>query len=349
MKQNSLLCVRWWPLVFIGLPMLFTFPLLAFKWRYIESDVAYHTLINLQSINANWANVETMNRGRNVLITGSPPNQNAIDRAVQTAKSSFGVNSVALTSDVVAPPELATLSLIIEGEQVQLNGTVSSQAEIDGLLEKTHQSFGAHNVVNRLRVGDNTARLPFSLSLMSLLANNANDVKSLKVYIEKNTFFIGGDVQSKTTKRFIENNVQQRFKGPVRSALTVVSPPPEKPKLCQSLVTQLLNDEKIKFESMKSTISVDSFDLLANIKSIAERCPEASFEIAGHTDSSGTLSFNLALSEARAKAVLVHLINLGLDKARFNTAGYGPKHAIADNSTAQGRAKNRRIEFTLKN
>ena len=68
--------------------------------------------------------------------------------------------------------------------------------------------------------------------------------------------------------------------------------------------------------------------------------------IAGHTDDRGSADANQLLSEQRANAVLEYLIQRGQDPARFDTIGYGETQPIASNDTAEGRARNRRIEFT---
>lgn len=349
MKHCSLLCVRWWPLVFIGLPILFMLPLLAFKWRYIEADVAYNTSYNLQSINADWAHVETRNRGRHVLITGTPPNQEAIDQAQQLAVASEGVDRVSMSTDVKAPPEFAQLSALVVGNTIQLKGVVSSQAEMDKLLSQAQNAFGAENVDNHLKVGSNTARLPNVSNVFGLLANNAKFSSDLQVNIKQNVLSIEGEVASKPNKSLIESKLDENYQGRIISNLNVALPPPVKPDNCQDTVNKLLNNSQINFESAKAVISSDSFNLLADIKSAAELCPDANFEIVGHTDSHGNLAFNMSLSQARAKAVLDHMINLGLDESKFNATGYGPNQPIADNSTPQGRAQNRRIEFKIKN
>lgn len=349
MKHCSLLCVRWWPLVFIGLPILFMLPLLAAKWRFIEADVANNVAIDLQSNGVNWANVETMNRGRHVLITGLPSSQDDIDKARKIAESSAGVDRVTLSANVKAPPQFAELSVIFNEDRIQLNGVLSSQSELESLLAKSQRAFGATNVDNRLTVGSNTAQLPDSSELFTLLAKNAESSDGIKLSIKQNVLNIDGDVKSLRVKSLLEKELNQRYQGQVNSDLRVSAPPPIKRNACQDLVNTLLNNSQINFETGKAIISPNSYDLLNSIKLTAERCPDADFEIAGHTDSSGRLAFNMALSEARAKAVLDHLVNLGLNESQFSSTGYGPNQPIADNSTEIGRAQNRRIEFKLKN
>jgi OOP family OmpA-OmpF porin len=74
--------------------------------------------------------------------------------------------------------------------------------------------------------------------------------------------------------------------------------------------------------------------------------PELKFEIGGHTDSDGDNAYNLKLSQQRADAVKQQLISQGIDASRFTTKGYGSSKPIADNTSPEGKANNRRVEFT---
>ena len=69
--------------------------------------------------------------------------------------------------------------------------------------------------------------------------------------------------------------------------------------------------------------------------------------VEGHTDNVGSDSLNMKLSQERAKSVAEYLISAGLDSERVSSAGYGEEQPIADNSTGEGRALNRRVEFKL--
>ena len=70
-------------------------------------------------------------------------------------------------------------------------------------------------------------------------------------------------------------------------------------------------------------------------------------EIGGHTDNTGNAAANLKLSEARAAAVRARLVELGVSDAILTAKGYGDTKPVADNGTAEGRAQNRRMEFSL--
>jgi outer membrane protein OmpA-like peptidoglycan-associated protein len=70
-------------------------------------------------------------------------------------------------------------------------------------------------------------------------------------------------------------------------------------------------------------------------------------QVAGHTDSTGTHAYNMKLSEERANSVMTFLASRGVPASRMVTIGAGPDYPIADNSTADGRAQNRRVEITI--
>jgi adhesin transport system outer membrane protein len=69
------------------------------------------------------------------------------------------------------------------------------------------------------------------------------------------------------------------------------------------------------------------------------------FEVGGHADRSGTDAVNQPLSEARAQAVVDHLVSRGITASALSARGYGSSRPVADNTTAEGRALNRRVEF----
>ena len=73
--------------------------------------------------------------------------------------------------------------------------------------------------------------------------------------------------------------------------------------------------------------------------------PEVRVEVGGHTDSSGPAELNRNLSQQRAESVRQYLIDAGVAPGRITAVGYGEDRPIADNSTAEGRAANRRVEL----
>ncbi len=106
--------------------------------------------------------------------------------------------------------------------------------------------------------------------------------------------------------------------------------------------------EKVHFETGKAIIKPDSFELLDEVAEAVNTHKQIKLvEVAGHTDDQGSLDSNQTLSQNRAQAVLDYLVNKGVDPARLQAKGYGETRTIDTNETAEGRAKNRRVEFNI--
>ena len=116
------------------------------------------------------------------------------------------------------------------------------------------------------------------------------------------------------------------------------------------LYDKLLSDGKIiangiRFDVGKSTIRPESMGIINEVTEMMEDHPELRFSIEGHTDSDGDADFNLKLSEERAEAVKQAMVQSGIDSSRLTTKGWGEADPVSDNSTAEGKANNRRVEF----
>jgi len=101
----------------------------------------------------------------------------------------------------------------------------------------------------------------------------------------------------------------------------------------------------INFDIDKATIKPESMGTLNMITNILKNNPDVKFEIDGHTDNSGAAQHNLELSQQRADAVKTQLVSMGIDASRLTTKGFGDTKPISDNSTMEGKANNRRVEF----
>ncbi|MBS6237370.1 MAG: OmpA family protein [Bacteroides sp.] len=101
----------------------------------------------------------------------------------------------------------------------------------------------------------------------------------------------------------------------------------------------------ITFDVGKSTIKPESMGEINRIVKLMTDNPDLKFSVEGHTDSTGNAASNQTLSEARSKAIVDKLVELGISADRLASAGKGQDSPIADNSTDEGRAKNRRVEF----
>lgn len=104
---------------------------------------------------------------------------------------------------------------------------------------------------------------------------------------------------------------------------------------------------KIQFEFDKAEITPESYPTLDLIAEVLSRSERLKLFILAHTDSVGTEEYNLDLSERRAKAVKEFLVKKGLPPPTIRYRGYGFARPLADNSSEEGRAKNRRVEFRV--
>jgi outer membrane protein OmpA-like peptidoglycan-associated protein len=115
----------------------------------------------------------------------------------------------------------------------------------------------------------------------------------------------------------------------------------------QNRLSTLLVRNPIIFGSASAEIAAESIPSLDVLATELAAIPDVAVLIAGHTDSDGEEDANLALSQARAEAVLGHLVTAGIDAGRLTAQGFGEALPIADNVSQEGKAVNRRIEILV--
>jgi outer membrane protein OmpA-like peptidoglycan-associated protein len=109
----------------------------------------------------------------------------------------------------------------------------------------------------------------------------------------------------------------------------------------------ILNLPDILFDVGEATLKPEAKLPIAKLAGILLIMQDLNLRIEGHTDSTGAPSFNQRLSQLRADSVFDLLVEQGISASRIRTAGYGIERPIAENSTAQGRSKNRRVEIII--
>ena len=105
--------------------------------------------------------------------------------------------------------------------------------------------------------------------------------------------------------------------------------------------------DRLDFETGSATLKPSSAEQLKNIAEIMKAYPKVKMKIGGYTDNVGNADANLKLSQKRAENTMQEIVKLGVDAKRLEAEGYGEKHPVADNSTEEGRAKNRRIDLRV--
>jgi outer membrane protein OmpA-like peptidoglycan-associated protein len=105
--------------------------------------------------------------------------------------------------------------------------------------------------------------------------------------------------------------------------------------------------DNVQFDTGKPTLRPESFTELDEIAEYMRMREEELYEISGHTDNVGNDQDNLKLSQQRAEAVKNYLVKKGVKASSLTAKGYGAGRPVADNSTEQGRQKNRRTEVKI--
>lgn len=110
---------------------------------------------------------------------------------------------------------------------------------------------------------------------------------------------------------------------------------------------ELIMPGNITFDLNQSSIQPGFVDTLESVALVLKEFDKTIIQVEGHTDSSGSDSYNQLLSEQRAASVRDFLLNQDIEPKRTRAVGYGERYPIASNDTAAGREQNRRVELTL--
>ena len=153
---------------------------------------------------------------------------------------------------------------------------------------------------------------------------------------------------SKTVKPArVKSSVSKKKEKPV----PVPPPPPPPPPTTKYIQGSRIEIKgKINFKTNSAEILPSAYPILDDAIQTMKEHPEISLlEIQGYTDSTGPDDYNMKLSQRRADSVKSYFVSKGINSNRLATKGYGESNPIASNDTREGRAKNRRIVFEVKN
>jgi OOP family OmpA-OmpF porin len=269
----------------------------------------------------------------------------AIASALKNLPAGFSVAS----NEVKAPPYIFQAYKDPVAVTLTLTGSVPDNSVHGAIVAAAGRKFFNEKVVDNLKdsvgapSGFAGAVVP-ALGALSRLSTGTLVVSDREVNLSGDSFY-------ETAPAQIRSNLARDFpQGWQLKADISVKPAaaPVDATVCQQLFSELLAKGTIRFESGRSTLDPDSSGLLDRLVETALRCPTTNVEIAGHTDTDGENASNQALSERRAQAVVDYLVKAGLPAGRFTAIGYGSTRPVATNETDQGKAQNRRIEFSVR-
>lgn len=240
-------------------------------------------------------------------------------------------------SDAVAPAPVAkfaaaTLGLsYAENGKILLEGAVNSEAEKARVVQVAQQRYGAQRVVDQINVDTKLGAI--------------------------GSITLTGAVASAADKRRASADAQEVFgaKTSVDNQLAVVSAAVAavRANVATAAVEQQrglragLIGKSVEFESNSATLTARGKTVLDGLVPIIQAEIGTRIEVQGHTDASGGVTANKALSQRRAAEARAYLVGKGVAAARLSAHGLGQEKPLADNATPEGRRQNRRIEFLV--
>lgn len=229
-----------------------------------------------------------------------------------------------------------------ESKNVMVTGTVPDQAGKEGILQRLRELYGKERVVDRIEVGNVVLPVNWNQNVQGLINSKLKQVHNGELNVDGTTVNIKGEVANEFQRQEVASDIATRLNDNylINTALHVVENK-------QTVLDSALKKRIIEFDTRSAVIKPSGTaildELLVPLRSLSYR----KLEVTGHTDSVGLRENNIALSKARAEAVKSYLTANGISPETIDTSGKGPDMPVASNSTPEGRASNRRIEFKI--
>jgi len=246
-----------------------------------------------------------------------------------------------------APPPNITLQT--RGDRAEVAGQLASAQEKHRLIEALGAVFGPDKVAEQVQIDAHLAPAGWMDRLVQMLPRlKGGDVK---LALEGDHLQLDSSALPEAARFSLSDEVTRVFpdfrsEGLWDRAMAALST--LKPGFGAEDLVQALNQSTIRFASGSATLTADNADLLAQAATALRAAPAGTrVEVGGHSDNSGDAAANEALSRARAEAVVAALVAQGVPADRLQARGYGASQPIADNATEEGRARNRRMTFTV--
>lgn len=229
-----------------------------------------------------------------------------------------------------------------DGKTVIVTGTVPDQASKEGILQRLRELYGKEQVVDRIETGNVVLPVNWNQNVQGLLNPKLKQVHDGELNVDGTTVNIKGEVANEFQRQDVASDIATRLNANylVNTALRVVENK-------QTVLDSALKKRIIEFDTRSAVIKPSGKaildELLVPLRSMSYR----KLEVTGYTDSVGLRENNISLSQARAEAVKSYLTAKGINPETVETSGKGPDMPVAVNSTPEGRASNRRIEFKI--
>lgn len=229
-----------------------------------------------------------------------------------------------------------------EGKPVIVTGTVPDEATRAAVLARLRALYGDARVVDRIEVDDVVAPPNWQSHVVNLLGDDLRQVSAGQLEVNGNVVRLQGEVGNEAQRQQLASRLSTSLNRTwtVHNGLRVGGSK-------QAVLDQALANRTIEFQSGSANLTAQGIAVLEQMAAAMRSIGGARVRVSGHTDNVGARAANIALSQSRAEAVRRYLESAGIDASRMTVQGLGPDRPLADNSSADGRARNRRIEFTV--
>lgn len=225
---------------------------------------------------------------------------------------------------------------------IVVTGTVGDEASKASLLARLREVYGAARVVDQLSVGSVATPANWNEHVQKLISPDLKLITRGQLKIDGNNVSLRGDVANETQRQQIAASIAESLNPTyvVNNGLRVAASE-------QGVLDAALANRIIEFESGKAALTDSGKAILDQMAVALQKIKGVRVEVIGHTDNAGSRAGNLSLSQARAEAVKSYVAGRGINPDLISVSGEGPDRPVADNRTAEGRARNRRIEFKV--
>ena len=226
--------------------------------------------------------------------------------------------------------------------QVLVNGSVPDEASKAAMLARVRELYGADRVVDQVSIAPVSLPPNWNSYVHKLIGPNLKLISKGEIKIDGTNVTLRGEVANEAQRQQIASDFATSLNPSytVNNGLRVSAAE-------QNLLDETLAKRIIEFESGKATLTDSGKGILDEMAAAMQKVKGKKVEVIGHTDNVGLRDSNLALSHARAQAVRSYLADKGISQDMVMVSGQGPDRPVAENSSADGRARNRRIEFRI--
>jgi peptidoglycan-binding protein ArfA len=253
---------------------------------------------------------------------------------------------------------LAPLAITRNGRDVTLSGSFPDDAAKAALMKALNGALPPDaNVIDQISINRAVASLDFSNA--GLIFKDSASILDFSLTVSGDTVTLAGTAGSQDQKSTVEHDATHTWSNLNVVGKLVVNapvpppipppPPPPAPVSCVDLQSAInaVTRGPITFANDGFSMTPDDFQILTQVADKLKACPNAHATLNGYTDNSGAEGINIPLSTQRAQTVADFLVAHGVAAAQVVVKGLGSVNPIAPNDTAEGRAKNRRVEIVV--